>query len=607
MCGIAGYVGGLELLEKRQECVQNMLQALRPRGPDGIGLWAEGHAAIGHVRLAIIAPQDGAQPMLSAREGRRAVVTYGGEVYNYPELRADLKRLGHTFAGQSDTEVLLRGYFQWGIELFTRCRGMFALAIWEPEVQRLTLARDPLGIKPLFFLERDGCVQFASEPKGLLQGGLASATVSTQGLCELFTMWPYRTPGAGIYQNVSEVLPGQILQWHQGRKTAIQYWRLEPGAHVEARPAADAIDQLRSVLRQTIEMQLRSDVPVGVALSGGLDSSLIGYMAVRTQKWERARTFSVGYESPLANFVPSAFRPEPDEPYIELAARELRTQHEHIVLAAEDVHAALSGATRSRDLPDTGDMDASLMLMFSKIGGTGTKVILTGEGADEVFGGYPWFAQAQDADFRAYPWRRYLCFWEQALLPEVRAKLKLEEYALQRLTDALNDVPLRGDESRTETRLKQMRYLDITRFLPGQLERMDRASMSNGVEARVPYCDSELVRLAWQLPLNAGADGQISKPHLRSAAAGVLPDAIRLRKKASYPTLGGSAHEQLLRGEVEKALQDRQWAFAEMLDKDTIRSAMNGTLSAPSRATVWLGRIASLYRWSKMYGVSANY
>ncbi|GAA4369146.1 asparagine synthase (glutamine-hydrolyzing) [Nocardioides caricicola] len=532
------------------------------------------------------------------------MLVFGGEIYNYRELRSTLRGRGHLFHTNSDTEVIAHGYREWGPGFFSLARGMFSIAIWDDGEQTLYLARDPLGIKPLFFAVDRSSIQFASEPKALFAGGRITPALNRTGVCELLGMWPYRTPGSPIYEGVDEVRPGEMVSWSSGRVTRSRYWELSNELN-HTTSFEDAVGDVRDILRDAIQLQLRSDAPLSVALSGGVDSSSIAAIAQNLSD-ETPRTFSVGYVDPISRFTPSAFRPELDEPYIDLIVEALAFDHQHVSLTEADIHGRLDDAIRSRDLPSMGDMDASLLTFFEHLSAERVPVALVGEGGDELFGGYPWFRQAREG-LTAFPWRDHLSVWSGAVRDDFAQTIDLEGYVANRFEEAIEQAPAMEGEPQELTRLRTMSFLDLSRFLPGQLERMDRTSMAMGIEARVPFCDHVLVQYVWQLPTLYKLEGGREKQLLREAVRGYLPEEIRLRRKASYPTLGGDRHTEFLRRAVMKCLDDRDWWLADALDKNAIQNAIQGRQQVPARPSVWLGRILSLYRWSKIYDPSVNF
>ncbi len=557
--------------------------------------------SLGHCRLAVIDPRHASQPMLSSPDEERPIaLSFGGEIYNYRELRRTLISLGHSFRTESDTEVILRGYIEWGTSMPLRLRGMFSFALWDSREQLLLLVRDPLGIKPLFYYEYSNGVLFSSEPKGLLGHPLVEAAVDREGLAELLGLWPYKSPGHGIYRGVKEVKPGELIVFRRDTTRRTAYWGLRSLRHTDG--PKETVARVGQLLDTAISSQLTADVPLAFLLSGGLDSS--GLVTIALTHWKKTypvNTFSLDYEDSERDFVSTPFRPDLDKPYVHDICRFLGTSHTEFVLNSADIHAAEMSALAARDLPDTGDMDASLILLFGRIS-ENFPVCITGEGADELFGGYPWFCEALTSPLQSFPWQPYLCFNRNFIRPDAAAQIDLDEYVAQNFADSVREVERVEGEDLRQHNSRVMSYLDLTRFLPGQLERKDRASMARSVEARVPFCDQDLVEYAWNIPGSMKSCDGIEKGILREALCGSLPDRVRLRRKASYPTLLNVAHEAYLRRQMLRLIADQDWALADVIDTERLSGVLAGDLPAPAaRPSVWMGRIWSLYRWCEEY------
>src|ERR1043165_8396533 len=292
MCGITGWVDWHRDLGGQRAMVARMTGTMACRGPDDQGLWVSGHAAIGHRRLAVIALVGGVQPMTTGPAGSRTVLTYSGEVYNYLELRNQLRGLGHRFVTDSDTEVVLRSYVQWGADCVERFNGMFAFAVWDEARQRLVLARDPLGVKPLYYHVCPEGVLFGSEPKALLANPLFEPALDAEGIAELFAMFGGRTPGHGVLSGLDEVRPGWTVTIDRDGVRPRRYWQLYSESHVDDR--ATAVATVRQTLAAAVRRQLVADVPVCVLASGGLDSSVVAALASEARGADLT-TFSVDY------------------------------------------------------------------------------------------------------------------------------------------------------------------------------------------------------------------------------------------------------------------------------------------------------------------------
>ncbi len=597
MCGIAGVVGFGGDCSRYRDILGEMVDSISHRGPDHNGVLFSDLACFGHVRLAIIDPERGQQPVGSESESNSMWMVFSGEIYNYVELAKDLEKTGYKGPCSSDTEVLYEGFKRWGVSFVKKLRGMFAIALWDPIQRKLWLMRDALGVKPLYFTEKDGLVAFGSEPKALLASGIASRRVSLSGLQTLLSVWPYKTADQRVFSDIEEVPGGEVLEFSASGRKNWSYWNL--AQEQKELNYEEAVAETHTILEEVMTMQARSDVGVAFALSGGVDSTTLAFFHAEQQISQPLRTFSMGFTRPQLAFSPSAFRPDQDEPYIEIAVAALDSEHRHFSYDEEEVWEAVGLSLRSRDLPDTGDLDSSLLLFFQDIAGRGVKVCISGEGADELFGGYPW--PQKDFDKREeFPWSGLLGLWPGVFKDEVRRGLNISKFETELYgkirAEATQFLDAFGDNQ--QDRLES--YLNLKVFLGGQLDRVDRASMANGIEVRVPFCDHVLVQHVWQLDMKH-KKGDKAKQLLRDAAPQGVPMEIRTRAKASYPTLGTKMYQRKLEKAVIEMLADRDWMMAEWLDHGNIINAIEGKVMPSARPNVWMSRLLALHRWVKEY------
>lgn len=404
MCGITGWVSFDRDLRASADTLDAMTQTMECRGPDDRGTWTEGPAALGHRRLAIIDLPGGRQPMTAETPRGTVALVYSGETYNYTELRRELTGRGHKFTTDSDTEVVLRGYLEWGERLAERLNGMYAFAVWDGRENKLVMIRDRMGIKPFYFYETPDGVLFGSEPKAILANPLAKPRVTLDGLRELFTI--VKTPGHAVWDGMHEVEPGTVVTVDRGGLRQRAYWTLETRPHTDDRDTT--IATVRSLLDDIVRRQLVSDVPRCTLLSGGLDSSAMTAIAARQlgEQGETVRSFAVDFVGQTENFVADEMRGTPDAPYVHDVAQAAGTDHRDIVLDSNDLAdpEVRARVIRARDIPaGFGDMDASLYLLFRAIREQST-VALSGESADEVFGGYLQFFDEEARSADTFPW-----------------------------------------------------------------------------------------------------------------------------------------------------------------------------------------------------------
>ncbi|MFI7032925.1 asparagine synthase (glutamine-hydrolyzing) [Microbispora rosea] len=609
MCGISGWVDYGRDLRRERETVQAMTDTMACRGPDAEGMWLTPHAAFGHRRLAIIDIEGGRQPMTADAGGEVvAALTYSGEVYNFRELRAELTRSGHRFRTQSDTEVVLEAYLEWGEDFVSRLNGMYAFAIWDARREELLLVRDRMGIKPLYYYPTANGVLFGSEPKAILANPLAERVVDADGLREILAF--VKTPECAVFRGMYEVRPGQVVKVRREGLSKRRYWRLEAREHTD--DLQTTIRTVRELLDDIVERQLISDVPLCTLLSGGLDSSAVTALAARALAGQGGvRSFSVDFAGYSENFQADDMRDTPDTPYVHDVVRHVGSDHTDIVLDSADLMdpAVRAAVLRARDLPlGIGDMDTSLYLLFKAIRGHST-VALSGESADEVFGGYRWFHDPEAVNSGTFPWlamrgQTGLSTRGEFLNEELLRKLDIPAYRADSYQRALAEVPRVPGETGLQKRMREVSYLHLTRFVQILLDRKDRMSMAVGLEVRVPFCDHRLVEYVFNAPWAIKTFDGHEKSLLRAATADVLPRSVVERRKVPYPSTQDPAYERALRAEVTRVL-DGSPAIGCLVDAGKVRTILDQPLGAVSLqgARTSLEGILQINAWLGAYDV----
>ncbi|WP_040950183.1 asparagine synthase (glutamine-hydrolyzing) [Gorillibacterium massiliense] len=614
MCGITGWLDYQKNLTQHSETLLNMTETLAARGPDASGTWITAHCALGHRRLSVIDPENGAQPMTRIYGDYHYTIVYNGELYNALELRKELEDRGHRFRTHCDTEVLLISFVEWGRGCLDRLNGIFAFAIWDENEENLFLARDRLGVKPLFYSFYKGVFLFGSEPKAILAHPDFPAEIDREGLAEIFALGPARTPGHGVYRNLEELKPGHFLVADRNGIRKDAYWRLisKPHEHSVDQTAA----HLQDLLRDTVERQLVSDVPVCTLLSGGLDSSALTALAAAYYNREgqgRVPTFSVDYVDNDKHFTASAFQPNADAPWIKRMSDYLDTVHHAVQFDTPELTEALTEAVLARDLPGMADVDASLYLFCKEIKKLAT-VAVSGEAADEIFGGYPWFHREESLTANTFPWSLKMQTRVDVLHPEIRDLIQPEQYAAERYAQALAEVPHLAGENADERRMREISYLNITRFMPTLLDRKDRMSMAVGLEVRVPFCDHRLVEYVWNIPWEIKTAGDREKGILRKALKGVLPEDVLTRKKSPYPKTHNPSYTASVKKWVLDILDDSSSPLLPLIDTAYVCKLAES--SVDDRIVPWFGQLmsgpqlfaylAQVDTWLRMYKVAVK-
>ena len=575
MCGITGWVSFDRELRTEAATLDAMTETMACRGPDDRGVWVQGPAALGHRRLAIIDLPGGHQPMTADTADGTVALVYSGETYNFTELRRQLADRGHRFTTDSDTEVVLRGYLEWGDAVAERLNGMYAFAIWDGRRDRLVMIRDRMGIKPFYYHPTSDGVLFGSEPKAILANPLARARVTLDGLRELFTM--IKTPQHAIWDGMFEVEPGTVVTVDRAGPRRRTYWQLETRPHTDDRETTVAT--VRTLLDDIVRRQLVADVPRCTLLSGGLDSSAMTAIAARQlgEHGEKVRSFAVDFVGQSENFVADQLRGTPDTPYVHDVAQASGTDHQDIVLDAQaladlDVRAK---TIRARDLPmGFGDMDSSLYLLFRAIRDQST-VALSGESADEVFGGYQQFFDEEARRAATFPWlvRFGRDFGDDSdvLRTDLTEALDTPSYVADGYRTAVAGVQRLDGESDFEYGMRRICHLHLTRFVRILLDRKDRASMAVGLEVRVPFCDHRLVEYVYNTPWSLKSYDGREKTLLREATADVLPQSVYDRVKSPYPSTQDPKYAVALQDHAKDLLSRPSHPVFDLVDREKLR------------------------------------
>ena len=549
MCGISGMIG----LESGDETVGRMLATMKRRGPDSCGIYRDHDTVLLHSRLSIIDPDGGRQPMVLHSAGETYVLVYNGETYNTEELRRDLLRAGHSFLGHSDTEVVLHAYAEFGEQCVHRINGIFAFAVWEEKRGRLFLARDRIGVKPLFYRQQNGTLLFASEIKTILAHPSAKAQLEETGARQLILLGPGRLPGSGILKDIREIEPGYCGYYEAGKLQLTQYWKLTDREHTHS--FEETGEHVKYLVTDAIRRQMVADVPVGAFLSGGLDSSIITAVCARElqKRGEVLNTFSVDYLNNDLYFQANAFQPNSDNDYIVRMQRQFDTRHHWSVLTPEDLVNALEAATIARDLPGMADVDFSLLAFAGDIRRE-VKVALSGECADEIFGGYPWYRDPKIRSRTGFPWAQNTGYRESLLSPDL--KPGAEDFVMDAYLQTCREADILPGTDPQERRMKEMVNLNFRWFMQTLLDRKDRMSMYHGLEVRVPFCDYRIAEYLYGVPWEMKDYQGREKGLLRHAMEGLLPKQVLYRKKSPYPKTFDPAYEHRVCAGLKQLLDE---------------------------------------------------
>ncbi len=533
MCGIAGVISFTRSVIDNKDSFFKMQKVLEPRGPDQNGMYIEDNVALIHSRLAIIDIENGIQPMTCKYGNKEYTIIYNGELYNTEEIRNELLLFGYKFTGHSDTEVILKSFVHWKENCVNKFNGIFAFAIWDNFEKRLFFARDRMGVKPFFYTIINNSFIFGSEIKALLNHKYVEPIINENSIAEIMFIGPGRTPGCGVFKDIYELKPACWGSYSKNGIRIRKYWTLKDREHKET--FNETVENVKYLVKDAITRQLISDVPVGTFLSGGLDSSLISSVANKPmlKKGIKLKTFSVTYENNDKYFKSSKFQPNSDTEYIKKMVEYLDCEHHLITLDNQSLANALTDAVDARDLPGMADVDSSLLLFCKEIK-KHCSVALSGECADEIFGGYPWFRDKKIRAINGFPWSQSTKYRKSFIRDDIKLQ-NHEEYILSRYKDTIINTSKNDGISPLESRMKEMMKLNIDWFMQTLLDRKDRMSMYSGLEVRVPFCDYRIAEYLYSVPWEYKEYNSYEKGLLREAMKDFLPDEVLWRKKSPYP------------------------------------------------------------------------
>ena len=597
MCGMTGWLSFNRNLASERTLLQSMTNTLALRGPDSQGVWIDGPVGLGHRRLSVIDLAGGHQPMIvNHNQQYTAVIVYTGEVYNFQELKSTLQARGHHFDTRSDTEVVIHAYLEWGVRFVDQLNGMYAFAIWDRLAQELLLVRDRMGVKPLYYYQTDDGIIFGSEIKALLANPLVPRKINADGLREIFEM--VKTPGHVVFSDIHEVLPGEMLRVRKEGLFHYQYWQLQSYEHTDT--LQNTIQHTRYLLEDIIDKQTVADVPLCCLLSGGLDSSVITSLASRKRLAEgkdNIHSFSVDFLEHNHGFTQDEVRGTPDAPFVRDLVKRINSTHTEIIIDSREMANSQLRChiVKALDLPPAfwGDMLPSISCLFQAIRKHAT-VALSGESADEIFGGYVWFHDMTAINAHTFPWLASITakYFDGKTLfaDELLNALNLDEFVNDSYQHAIAQVPNLPNEDKINQRMRQISHLNLTRFVQTLLDRKDRLSMARGLEVRVPFCDHRLVEYAFNIPWQMKTFDGREKSILRAASRDLLPNSISERVKSPYPSTQDPAYEQELRHSLHAIMADNNAPIRPFIDNKRIID----TLAKP------LGKLSPVYDRTSM-------
>lgn len=594
MCGISGfcsfgenYTVSEKITDLKLGILKDMRLAISHRGNDQTGEFLRKNVGLSHTRLSIRDISGGIQPMLKQRNGAEYAIVFNGEIYNTGELTRNLKAMGYEFETSCDTETILYTYMQYGIKCINYLNGIFAFAIWDGAQNTLMLARDRAGVKPLFYTMQNNELIFGSEIKALFAHPDVKPRVTVDSFREIFGIGPARTHGCGVFDGISEMIPGYFALFTEKGMELHQYWDLQSYKHIDS--YEETVNRVSYLVRDAVTKQMISDVPVCSFLSGGIDSTIVTAISAEYMKNSRGclNTFSFDFSGNDKYFTSNSFQPERDRPYVDIMLSHIGTNHTYLECDEECLADLLREAMQAKDLPGMADIDASL-LYFCRLVKEKNKVALTGECADEIFGGYPWFYREDLLYGDGFPWSKNLSVRQCLLKDDFAQRLDLTGYVNERYRQAVESVPRLDGENPEEAKRREITYLNIKWFMQTLLDRMDRTSMHSGLEARVPFADHRIIEYVFNVPWEMKRKNGVEKSLLRDAFKGIIPEQLLMRKKSPYPKTYNPAYEKILSQRLMALVNDNNMPLNEFIDRQKVLSF----LEAPNEyGKPWFGQL----------------
>lgn len=600
MCGIVGMINNKENLMSKRSLFKHMTKTLSYRGPDETGYYFKDNILLGHKRLVVIDKEHGKQPMIY----KNYIMVYNGELYNTEEIRTILKDNGYNFNGHSDTEVLIKAYDYYKEDVVNHLNGIFAFSIYDGD--KLFMARDHLGVKPLYYTKMKNYFIFASEIKAILKSNIVKPIINKNSLQELLGLGPSKSPGHGIFKNIKELRPGHYMIYEKNRMKIKRYFNVKEEEFTES--FSECKEKIKSLVTDSIERQMVSDIGISCFLSGGLDSSIItSICAINSDK--RINTYSIDYEDNGNYFMRNDYQVSEDNYYIDLVKNKYNTNHQEKIITQSDLALYLKESMEAKDYPGMADIDSSLLWFCEQIKKDYT-VSLSGECADEIFGGYPWFYKDELLKIKGFPWIRNLKEREQLLNKKIKRKLNLKRYVNKCYKKTIKEMP----KCKIEKKKKKLFYINMIWFMNTLLDRKDRMSMRRSLEVRVPFADYRLVKYLWNVPWKYKFYNNMEKGILREAFKDILPNEVLYRKKNPYPKTHNPKYSLIVSDLLKVRLQNKNSILYKIFDKKELQKLID--TKGRSFNTPWFGQlmtgpqlIAYLYQfdlWAEEYDIILN-
>ena len=580
MSGIAGIYD----LNTNENSVQKLLLTMKHRGPDR--QMVQQGKNFTFLQTDHLRTYDKREPPIVLEwEGERYSIIFDGAIFNKLEICRMMKAEGHRFETHSDAELILQGYVYWKEKMLQYVNGVFALAIIHEREGKIFLARDRMGVRPLFYKLHQGGLVFASEMKTILAYPGIRAVLDAQGAGELLLLGPGRTPGSGVFKDIYEIKPGEFGIYQGGNLRLHTYWKLKDRVHTHT--FDETVDYVRFLVKDAIRSQVPENIKTGTMLSGGLDSSVIS--AICAHDYDayglKLDTFSLDYNNNEKYFESSYFQPNMDSDYIRIMLSELDSIHHWTVLSTEELLEEILPATFARDLPGMADIDASL-LAFSRQIKSHVDVVISGECADEIFGGYPWYSNPQMREYDGFPWARSTTIRQNLLQEWLIREIEPVDFIHERYLQTIQTADILPENEPKERRIKELVNLNLYWFMQTLLDRGDRMGAAAGLEIRAPFCDYRIVEYLYGVPWDYKAYRGLEKGLLRKSMEGLLPQHVLYRKKSPFPKTYDPQYLQIATTLFEALLQKPNSPLFHFVSRKGLEELLHGDFSWP-----WYGQL----------------
>lgn len=574
MCGFCGYVNYNERITD-DKIINKMNKKIFKRGPNEQNILIDKNTALAHSRLSIIDVKYGSQPMQIEHNDNLYTIVYNGELYNTSDLRNDLLEKGYTFKNNSDTEVILASFIEYGKTCVNLLNGIFSFAIYDKKNNSFFFARDRLGIKPFFYTNVNNTFIFASEIKAILEHPEVNLVVDKESLLELIALGPAHTPGKTYFKNILELKPGFCATLTKDNFILEKYWDLETKECHDTEK--DAIDKIHYLVTDSCKRQLVSDVGICSMLSGGIDSSILTKIA--NDNIQNLSTYSIDYLNNDADFVSNSYQMTKDSDFVKIMKDYLKTNHTTIKIDNNYLFELLDNALIARDMPGMADIDSSMLAFCMEIS-KDYKVCLSGECSDEIFGGYPWFYRKHLVEHDGFPWALSENLRDNLIKDNILKKGELKEYIDTAIKNTLCNVKHLNKNDKYENRFRDINYLTVKWFMNTLVERTDRMSMQTSLEVRVPFADHRIFEYVYNLPakLKLGlnhSNEPVEKYLLRKAFEGEIPNEILYRKKSPFPKTYSPSYLNLVENRLKSIILDKNSKIHEILNTNYITSLID--------------------------------